>query len=183
MENKSYQGRLTMAGFKEFFLGSPGKFQQQSLLGPEQRGLYNQLLSSSMGRGAGGAFGQSADYYRDLLSNQGGDFEAFARPEMRQFQEDIIPSLAEQFAGAGYGGIGGSGFKNAATRAATDLSERLASIRASLRQNAAQGLMGLGQQGLGRFNENFYQPPTAGFLGNLATGLGGAAGKALGLGI
>lgn len=156
----------------EFLFGSPGKFKQQSILGPEQQSLYKQLLGASSG-----AFGEAGDYYRNLLSNRGGDFEAFAAPEMRQFKEQIIPDLAEQFAASGYGGIGGSGFRNAATRAGTDLSERLASIRAGLRQGAAQGLMGLGQQGLGRFNENFYMQPTQGLIPQLLTAAAGAAGR------
>lgn len=170
-----------MSSARDFWLGSQGKIQQQSTLGKEQQGLYQQLLGTAGGP-QGGAFGEAGDYYRNLLSNKGGDFEAFAAPEMRQFKENIIPSLAEQFAGGGYGGIGGSGFRNAATRAGTDLSERLGAIRAGLRQSAAQGLMGLGQQGLGNYNENYYTQPTNGFLGNLATGLGGAAGSAVGLG-
>ena len=170
-----------MSSARDFWLGNPGRIQQQSTLGKEQQGLYQQLLGSATSGPGGGAFGEVGDYYRNLLSNRGGDFEAFAAPEMRRFKEDIIPSLAEQFAGGGYGGIGGSGFRNAATRAGTDLSERLAAIRANLRQNAAQGLMGLGQQGLNQYNENLYMQPTTGFLGNFATGLGAGAGKAIGL--
>jgi hypothetical protein len=170
-----------MSSSRDFWLGSPGKIQQQSTLGKEQQGLYQQLLGSAGGP-QGGAFGQAGDYYRDLLSNRGGDFEAFAAPEMRRFKEDIIPSLAEQFAGGGYGGIGGSGFRNAATRAGTDLSERLGSIRAGLRQSAAQGLMGIGQQGLGNYNENFYMQPTMGFLPSLSIAGANAAGSAIGTG-
>lgn len=167
-----------MSSFSNFLLGSPGQIKQQSTLGPEQQGLYKQLQQAGMGQGAGGAFGQSADYYRGLLSNDSEDFNAFAAPELRRFREQTVPGLAEQFAGMGSGGgIGGSGFRNAALNAGTDLSERLASIRAGLRQQGAQGLMGIGQQGLGNYNENVYMQPTTGFLGSVAQGLGGAAGS------
>ncbi len=140
-----------------FLSGTKGKFQQKSLLGPEQQGLYGQLLGAAQAPGAGGAFGQSADYFRDLLSDDSKTFQAFQAPEMRQFREEIIPDLAEQFAGMGSGGMSSSGFRNAAVGAGTDLSERLGAIRAQLRQSAAQGLMGLGQTGLQGFYENTYQ--------------------------
>jgi len=166
-----------MSSLSNFFLGSPGKIRQQSTLGKEQQGLYNQLLQAGQRQGAGGAFGQSADYYRGLLSNDSEDFNAFAAPELRRFREQTVPGLAEQFAGFGSGAMSGSGFRNAALNASTDLSERLASIRAGLRQQGAQGLMGIGQQGLGNYNENIYMQPTTGFLGSLGQGLGSAAGS------
>lgn len=169
-----------MSSLSNFFFGSPGKIQQQSTLGKEQQGLYNQLLKAGMGQGAGGAFGQSADYYRGLLSNDSADFNAFAAPELRRFRQETVPGLAEQFAGFGSGALSGSGFRNAALNASTDLSERLAAIRAGLRQQGAQGLMNIGQQGLGSYNENIYMQPTTGFLGSIGQGLGAAGGSLLG---
>lgn len=164
-----------------FLLGTKGRYRQLPTLGKEQQPLYGQLQAAATGRGAGGAFGEAGDYYRDLLGNNSEDFKAFAAPEMRRFNEDIIPSLSEQFAGMGSGALSSSGFRNAAVNAGTDLSERLGAIRAQLRQQGAQGLMGLGQQGLGQFNENIYEQPTTGLLGAAAQGLGQAAG-ALGFG-
>ena len=169
-----------MSSLSNFFLGSQGKIKQQSTLGPEQQGLYRQLLGAGMGQGAGGAFGQSADYYRGLLGNDSADFNAFAAPELRRFRQETVPGLAEQFAGFGSGAMSGSGFRNAALNASTDLSERLASLRAGLRGQAAQGLQGIGQQGLGSYNENIYMQPTTGFLGSIGQGLGAAGGSLLG---
>lgn len=162
-----------------FFSGSRGKFKQKSLLGPEQQQLYDQLLASASGRGAGGAFGESADYYRDILSDDPEAFEAFAAPEMRRFNEDIIPGLSEQFAGMGSGALSSSGFRNAAVNAGTDLSERLGSIRARLRGEAARGLMDVGSKGLDRYNENVYMPGTPGFTDSIGQGIG----QGLGAGI
>ena len=106
---------------------------------------------------------------------------------MRQFREEIIPGLAEQFAGMGSGGLSSSGFRNATVHAGRDLSERLGRIRAELRNQAAGNLSNLGQFGLGQFNENIYrekQPGLLGSLGNLtgqaAGALGGPAVSALG---
>ena len=158
--------------------GTEGKFLQKSKLGPEQMGSYNQLQGASQGMGAGGAFGDSADYYRGLLSNNSEDFNAFAAPEMRRFNEQTIPGIAEQFAGMGSGGLSSSGFRNASINAGTDLSERLGAIRAQLRQQGAQGLMNIGQQSLGDYNQNFYQEPQdSGLLGGIGSALGGLAGS------
>lgn len=180
-----------MPFFKELgklFKGTPGKYQQRSTLGPEQQGLYNQMQSALQGKGAGGAFGQTADYYRGLLSDNPADFQAFAAPEMRRFQEETIPGLSEQFAGMGSGGLSSSGFRNAAVSAGTDLSERLGAIRAQLRQQGAQGLQQLGQFGLSpQFQENLYTAGQPGLLDYGSQALGNAAGQygpgALGQGV
>lgn len=162
-----------LSGARDFFLGSPAKRENVSRLRPEQEGLYQQLQNAGMGEGAGGAFGQSADYYRGLLGNNSADFNAFAAPQMRQFQQDIMPGIAEQYAGMGAGGLSSSGFQNAATQAGTDLAERLGAIRANLRQAGAQGLSNIGQMGLGSFSQNMEtQPGSEGFLSQIAPAIG-----------
>jgi len=155
-----------------FFSGSKAGYKQRSLLGPEQQGNYQNLQDSAQG-----AFGKVGNYYGNLLSDDSADYNAFAAPQMRQFNEQIIPDLAEQFAGMGSGALSSSGFRNAAINAGTDLSERLGAIRAQLRQQGAQGLMGLGNQALGQFNENIYEQPQGGFLQNA---LGGITSGAIG---
>lgn len=161
----------------KFFTGTPEKYEQRSTLGKEQQPLYKQMLAASQGKGAGGAFGESADYYRDLLSDDSQTANAMFAPEMRRFNEQIVPDLAEQFAGMGSGGLSSSGFRNAAVGAGTDLSERLGSIRAQLRQQGAQGLSNLGNQSLQNYNE-YYQsdPGSQGFLSQAAPLIGTAVG-------
>lgn len=165
----------------KFFSGTPAEYEQRSTLGKEQQPLYKQMLKAAQKKGAGGAFGESADYYRDLLSDDSSTAQSMFAPEMRRFNEQIIPDLAEQFAGMGSGGLSSSGFRNAAVNAGTDLSERLGAIRAQLRQQGAQGLMGLGQQGLQNYNEWYQsQPGSEGFLSQAAPLIGTAAGAFLG---
>jgi hypothetical protein len=165
-----------------FLTGTPEKHDQISTLRKEQEPLYQQLVNAGQGEGAGGAFGQSADYYRGLLGNDSQDYQNFAAPQMRQFNEQIIPDLAEQF--AGYGGSGSlqsSGFRNAAVNAGTDLSERLGAIRANLRQQGAQGLANIGQMGLGNYSQDrMTQAGSPGFFSQLAPAIGTAAGTAIG---
>lgn len=158
--------RKGRTALKEGLFGTPERFDQKSLLSEGQQPLLQNLLASLQGEGAGGAFGDTADYYRGLLSNDSEDFNAFANPELRRFREETIPGLSEQFAGFGAGGSGlsGSGFRNAAINAGTDLSERLGAIRAQLRQQGAQGLSSLGQQGLGQYQENIFRPQQPGLV-------------------
>ncbi len=164
-----------------FWMGSPESFEQKSTLSPEQQNLFSQLMAAIQGQGAGGAFGQSADYYRDILNDSPEAMNAFAAPEMRRFNQEIIPGLAEQFAGMGSGGgVGSSGFRNAAATAGADLSERLASMRQGLRQQAASSLGQLGQQGFAPVTQNIHRPRQPGFLEQMAPAVGTALGTAVG---
>ena len=168
-----------------FFSSSKPGYKQISTLSPQQQPVLNNLTGA-----AGNAFGTAGNYYNDLLSNNSQDVDAFQAPELRRFNEQTIPGIAEQFAGMGSGGLSSSGFQNAAVNAGADLGERLGAMRAQLRQSAAQGLTGIGQQALGNYNENVYEQPQGGFLSGIAPLLGsaigsfgGGAGTALGNGI
>lgn len=165
-----------------FFFGTPERRENVSTLRPEQEGLYNQLVNAGQGQGAGGAFGTAADYYRNLLSDENADYNAFAAPMLRQYNQDIVPGLSEQFAGMGAGGLSSSGFRNAQLQGATDLAERLGAIRANLRQAGAAGLSNIGQMGLQNFSQNMVtQPGTPGLLGSIAPGIGNAISQGIGM--
>lgn len=164
----------------KFLTGDPGRVEQLSNLRPEQEDLYNQLVNSGMRPGAGGAFGTAADYYRNLLSDNSADYQAFSAPALRQYNQEIVPGISEQFAGMGSGGLSSSGFRNAQVQGATDLAERLGSLRAQLRQQGAQGLSNIGQLGLQSFQQNVQVPGTEGFLGSVAPAVGSGIGTAIG---
>lgn len=151
------------------------KIRNQSLLRPQQEPLFDQAVGAGLGSGAGGAFGTAADYYRNQLSDEDSDADAFAAPELRRFREEIVPELSEQFAGMGAGGLSSSGFRNAALNAGTSLAERIGALRANLRQQSAQGLSNIGQVGLGQFGENVRNTPQPGFWSGAAQGVGEAA--------
>jgi len=150
------------------------KPKYQSTLNPQQQTLLDQAINAGMGPGAGGAFGNAGDYYRNLLSDNSDDMNAFAAPELRRFHEETVPGLSEQFAGFGAGGLGSSGFRNAQLNAGTDLGERLGAIRANLRQQGAAGLQSIGQTGLGNYGLPTMQQPQSGFFQNVAEGIGSA---------
>ena len=114
-----------------------GNIFQQSLLSPQQQKLEKQRFAALQKPGAGGAFGDIADYYRDLMSPDSQTAQQQFAPETRRFNEQTIPDLAEQFAGMGAGGLSSSGFRNAGISAGTDLSERLGALRAQLKGQGA----------------------------------------------
>lgn len=174
-----------------FLTGSPEKHERVSTLLPEQKPNFQQLQKAGQGKGAGGAFGTSADYYYDVLNNDPNLINEMWAPELRQFNEEVIPGLAEQFAGMGAGGLSSSGFRNAAVNAGASLSERLGAIRSQLRQNAAQGLQNLGQQTVGNYSQDVVtQQGSEGLLGLAGpaitaglTALGGPLAGAVGSGL
>lgn len=130
-----------------FFTGMD-EYNRVSNLRPNQEPLQNQLVGAASGQGAGGAYGTAADYWYQVLQDNPELMKQFEAPYMRQFNEQTIPDLAEQFAGMGSGALSSSGFRNAAVNAGVDLSERLAAIRANLKNNAAQGLFNTGNEAL-----------------------------------
>ena len=159
-----------------FWTGRPSKYVQLPKLTPEQMRIQQQLEQSAQGPGAGGAFGGAADYYYNLMSDQSKDAAAFEKPMMRQYNEQIIPDLAEQFAGMGSGGLSSSGFRNAAVSAGADLSERLGAMRANLRQQGAQGLMDVGKTATTPNTENILEGAEQGAAGDLmSAGINAAA--------
>lgn len=157
---------------QNFLFGTPEERENVSTLRPEQEALYQQAVNAGLQPGAGGAYGTAADYYRNLLSDESADYQAFTAPTLREYYEDISPNIAEQYAGMGAGGLTSSGFRNAQVQGATDLAERLGRIRANLRQSAAQGLQNIGQAGLQSYSQNMVtKPGSEGFLTQIAAPL------------
>jgi hypothetical protein len=108
----------------------------------------------------------------------GGEAEqAFEAPMMREFNEQIIPGLSEQFAGMGSGGLNSSSFRNAAVNAGQSLSERLAQMRQGLRMQGAQGIQGMMGTAFSPTQSNVFMPGIMpSIVGALGRGIGGAFG-------
>ena len=171
MQNLYSPIRNNFNSLQSSLFGTPSTISNVSTLSQQQQPLQNQLISAAMGQGGGTPYGDVSNYYRDLLGGSN-TFNALAAPEMRQFNEEIIPSLAEQFAGMGSGGSFGGNFKAAAAQAGAGLSERLAAMRAQLRQQGSQGLLSMGQQALSPSIENIFRPREEGLFEALAKLLG-----------
>lgn len=145
-------------------------------LSPEQQQAFSSLFQGLDPRGLGEILGNPEEQNRFFD-------EAIQAPQLKQFQEDFLPQIQEQFAGA----TSGSGFNRAIGRALSDFESSLASQRAGFQRQSLQdqqallqNLLGInattpileeGQPGLGA--------TLGGGLGNvLGTFAGGVAGKA-----
>lgn len=158
----------------------------------EQQALHNNILSQAMNMsGAGGGYNQAQQYYNNLLGpNQQQAFDQFSSPYLQQFQEQMLPQIAERFAGAG--ALSSSGFGQALGGAGAGLQSQLAQLFSQLQGQAAGAQTNqfnqLSQQGL-NYQPFAYQQQqgSQGFLGPLlggiGTALGGPLGSALGQGI
>lgn len=173
-----------MPSFNEFLFGSPDKMKKIATGTKEQEALHNNILAQAMGlSGQGGGYNQAQQYYNSLLQPGNEAFENFSAPFMNQFQEQILPQIAERFAGAG--ALSSSGFGQALGGAGAGLQSQLAQLFAQLQNQAAgvqtQQYNQLAQTGL-NYQPFAYQQQqgSGGFLGPLATGIGTAIGGPLG---
>lgn len=107
-------------------------FQQagQGLLGL----LQNPLQQNPLYQGA-------TQNLQDLLSNNPQAYADFAAPHLREFREQILPGIAEQYAGKG----ASSGLQSQVAAAGAGLAEKLAAMRRGLQQSALDRALGYSQ--------------------------------------
>jgi hypothetical protein len=119
-------------------------------LAPVGGAALGTLLGGPIGGIVGGGLGQAGgnllqDYFKQnspaeqaraqLLQQLQGqapyqrvNFDPIAQEEMRRFNRDVVPGIANQF--AGLGGLNSSGYRQALSGAGQDLQTRLAALRA-----------------------------------------------------
>lgn len=120
-----------------------------------------------------------SSYLQRLLSDDPEAFESFESPYKTQFQEEIVPQLAERF--SSMGARNSSAFNNALAREGSNLSQRLASLRENLRMNALQSALGY-SEAQGRQALAGSQMGLTPLFGYTTRGGGGGIGSALGQG-
>lgn len=115
---------------------------------------------------------QQGQEWLSSLFNDPEFFQKFEAPLMRQFNEEIVPGLANRFASMGSGGaLGSTGFRNQLAREGSNLSTNIAALRGGMQQQGVnQGLqyaqqpvnnyMQMLQTALGHPTNNVYQPPS-----------------------
>jgi hypothetical protein len=175
-----------MPSLKEWILGGPDKLKKVPT-GTEQQTQFggNDLISmlQQMMQQGGGL--QQANQYDQSLLGGGDSFNNFAAPYLQQFQEQILPQIAERFAGGG--ALSSSGFGQALGGAGAGLQAQLAQLFSQLQGQAAQRQQGQFQN-LSQLGLN-YQPfaynkkeGMTGILLPFLTALAESAGKSLGSG-
>lgn len=129
-----------MSFLTDFLFGSKPKVKQKSGMMPEQIEAIKKLLQ---GGGLEGSplFQQGSDYLQKLL---GGDFSAFEAPLMEKFETDVVPGIAERFAGVG--AMSSSGLNQALSEAGKSLMTQLGAQRAGLTQSSLGQALGYAQQ-------------------------------------
>lgn len=177
---------------RDFVFGTPESFEKLPTGTPEQEALHNNILAQAMGMSQGqGGYNLANQHFNSLLGNdQQKAFNQFSAPYLQQFQEQMLPQIAERFAGAG--ALSSSGFGQALGGASSGLQAQLAQLFSQLQQQAASQQQGqynqLAQTGLNHQPFAYNQKEgSAGFLGTFlnaaGTALGGPIGGALGQGI
>lgn len=137
-------------GFFDFVTGKPEQFKQKTLHTKEQQQALIDYLRNPINQTPLYESGQN--YIQQLLSNQPGAYEAFEKPYMQNFEQNIAPQIAERFAaGQGYGGTGGgalysSGFQNSIAQAGANLQAQLAALRGGLQMQALPEALTYAQQ-------------------------------------
>lgn len=174
-----------MAEFSDWLFGSPDKLNKIATGTEQQEGLHNNILAQAMQMMQGGGGSNLANqYYNNLLGgNQQQAFNQFSSPYLQQFNEQMLPQIAERFAGAG--ALSSSGFGQSLGGASAGLQSQLAQLFSQLQGQAAQQQYGqynqLAQTGLN------YQPfayekqqGSAGMLAPLLSGIAGGIGGPIG---
>lgn len=160
--------------FLDFLFGKKEKTQQFQRYSPQQEAVLNQLLGQTSR-----TIPSQVDFLSSLLSPGSAAETAFSAPSLRQFEEDIIPSIAERFTGSfGEGSQRSSAFGQQLGKAGAGLAENLAALRSQLAFQGIGGLQSLLGSGLTQRFDTALRPATSGLLGqgigSFAQGLGAA---------
>lgn len=116
------------------------KFIKQPVYTRFQRKLYDDLIDRAREdlQATRPGMRMGLQSIEDLLSPDSQAYQKFAAPEMRKYQEQVIPGIVERF---GAGGQRNSALNAALAHSGVDLQERLAAMRAGLQQQARQDML------------------------------------------
>lgn len=142
-----------MAGLFDFLFGAGDKLKKVKQFSPEQEKFMGLLSNSLMGsKGQSGGFQDAFGLLRDYLDPESDVYKNFEAPYMQQFNDQIVPMLAERFAGLG-GGMGGglssSGFGQALSTAGSQLQTNLAQMKSGMQRQSIGDILGLSQNFMG----------------------------------
>ena len=115
---------------------APKGYSQFSLPTGVDKDIFG-LLKSQLMQSGPGAFSQLGG----MAQGSPELFDQLEAPAMRQFQQQILPGIANRYVGSGIGNS--SGMQNSFAGAGRDLAENLQSQRLGYQQNATQQIMGL----------------------------------------
>lgn len=141
----------------------PTKSPKQEKFASEMIDMLNKMKQP------GGGYGLAENYYNSMLGPDSQKaFNQFSAPYMNQFKEQILPEIAERFAGVG--ALSSSGFGQALGGAASNLQSQLAQLFSGLQSQAAGANYNqfnqMSQTGLNFDPFAYYQQPGGGGAAN-----------------
>lgn len=177
-----------MGGIGDFLFGSKDKMKKFDQYSRGQNQFLESILSQLQSmNGVGGGYQQALGLLQNYLNPQSEQFRNFEQPYLDQFNQEILPGIAERYAGAG--ALSSSGFGQALGSAGSNLQHQLAAMKSGLGLQSAQGLIGqynqLGQNALGAQPFGYRMKQGSGgllapILGGIGTAFAGPFGSALG---
>lgn len=171
---------------KKSLMGKDAKIKDHNLLTGTQQSALKSYFNNPINKSP--LYGAGASYLTDLLGGGDEAYNLMEGPIMQKYQQEIMPGIAERFAGMGTGGsLGSSGLNNSLAQAGRNLGTDLGGIRAQMQMQALPQALNYAQQpytnklgGLGVRGIMPYQTQAKqGLLGGLLPGLGGALGTAV----
>jgi len=151
--------------FLNFLLGDKEKTQEFKRYNQQQENVLNQLLG-----GAQQQLPSGFEFLQNILGQSPEDMQAFERPALRQFEQQILPTIAERFTGTfGEGSNKSSAFGQQLGQAGAGLAENLQAQRAGLGFKGLEQLLGILSGGLAPRTDRSFSPRRPGFLENVGT--------------
>jgi hypothetical protein len=142
--------------FLDFLFGKHEKVDQIPKYNQAQENTMNQLLG-----GGSSQLPQGFEFLNQILSQNPDLMNQFQAPAKREFNEEILPTIAERF--SGMNAQKSSAFGQQVGKAGERLEESLSAQRSGMQSNALAQLQSLLQGGLTQRNENVFRPGTEGF--------------------
>ena len=90
-----------MPSLGNFLFGQQPKMKQVPTMAPFQQQAFQGAVQNPINQSP--LYGAGQSFLQDVLSNSPESMQKFQAPYLRQFNEQIAPSIAERYAGAGTG--------------------------------------------------------------------------------
>ena len=159
----------------DFFMGTEGSMD------PYNKSSLNEILRMLKGKNGieqNQTYQGGNNFLQNLFSNDPQQMQQFQAPYMENFQQNIVPDIANRFAGMGTGasGLSSSGFQQTLAQGGRGLQKDLAQMRGQQQMQGLNAGLQYAQQPISnRFNaansiqnQYYHTPGQQGFLQSVA---------------
>lgn len=134
---------------------SDSKLKKFDTMGHRERHLLKDILkridTKSFDLMSNPVFKSGRDFITNMMNPQSDLYQKFESPFRRQYSEEIVPQIAEQF--SAYDSQDSSAFKQALSQSASGLESNISNMRQGAMEGAAQQALGYAQAP-GMMNQN-----------------------------